>query len=252
MDINKVLKIVKYSCPDSCLNGIGHVSIKQGALQELCTLIRKYAKVVFVTDTETYNMCGIKIVNMLGDKLEKFALYESGFESDEPSLEKLRLMIGSETELILGAGGETVQNICKYESRRAKLPYYMAAAFPSSVKCICPEAVLIKNHEKHIYPAQTPRAVIADTNIMKFIDYAKLKNDYEEMKQMFFRSEAKLTESANKINCSEDAVKMFSALKERFDEIESGLRKQELKAVEKFMEMLLILEAVNYDLKRIA
>lgn len=253
MDINKLFKLIKRSYQDSCVNSINYVTIKQGALQELCALIEKYTKIIFVTDMKTYKICGAKIINMLGDKLEKFLLYEnqSTFESDEHSLEKLEFMIDDETDLIIGAGGETVQSICKYESYQAKLPYYMIAVSPSSAKHIFPEAVLIKNHVRCVYPAHTPRAIIADTNIMKFIDYSKLKEDYEEMNVLFCETEEKLARNSNEIRYSEELIKILYNLKEMFNDIENGLKKQELKAVEKLMKTLLIFEVVNYDLKRI-
>lgn len=253
MDINKAFKIIKHSWPDSCLNSIGHVIIKQGALQEMCALAEKYSKIVFVTDTETYNVCGVKIINMLGGKLEKFLLYENGnaFKSDEHSLEKLRFMISGETELIIGAGGETVQDICKCGGYEANIPHYMVALRPSSVKCIFPEAALIKNHVRRIYPAHTPKAIIADTNIMKLSDENKLRQDYETMYNLFFEINEKLRENSNRVNNPEELIKIFYGAKETAEDIKNGLQKQSPKAVEKLTEALLVLEAVNYDLNKI-
>ena len=253
MDINRVFDIVKKNYLDSCLNGISHVVIKCGALKELCTLIYKYTKIIFVTDTEMYKICGANIVNMLGNKLEKFLLYEnqSAFKSDERSLEKLKFMLSDETELIIGAGGETIQNICKYESYESNLPYYMIAASPSSAKCISPESVLVKNNVRCVYPANTPRAIIADINIMKLIDYSKLKKDYEEMLDLFYKIKERFDQNSNDIKYPERVVNTFYNLEGMFSNIKSGLQKQELKAVEKLTKVLLILEAVNYDLKRI-
>ena len=77
MDINSLLnKTVKCECGMEHKCDIKSVFIENDAIKKLPALVENFKNIVVTADKNTFAVCGEKVVDALGDKLETLFVYD--------------------------------------------------------------------------------------------------------------------------------------------------------------------------------
>lgn len=183
MDIQSLLRPKKCSCGMTHTCQIKDVIIGAGAIDALGDLLAGHRHILLVADTNTYAVCGDAVAKQIGDKAENVQIFEcEGFLiPNEAAIEALERKITPKTDLIVGVGSGVIQDLCKYVSFRADLPYFIVATAPSMDGYASGGAAMIVGNMKVTYPARVPRAIIADTKILKDAPMEMIRSGYGDI-----------------------------------------------------------------------
>lgn len=183
MDFDKMLSEKKCSCGMTHSCDIKKVIIKSGAINELSSLLDNYNNILLVADNNTWQTCGEKIKNITGDKLENQLIYIStGYlVPNEAAIEQMQNQLSKKTDLIIGIGSGVIQDLCKYVSFEANLPYYIIATAPSMDGYASVGAAMIIGNMKITYSAHVPEVIIGDTDILKNAPIDMIKSGYGDI-----------------------------------------------------------------------
>ena len=176
---------VKTDCPcgneHSC--EMNRVVIRNGALNELSAMCVPYQKILLVCDENTYRVCGARVESILGDKISAKQIYSGdGFViPDEKAVSTLAQYITGDIDLIVGVGSGVINDICKYVSFENGLPYFIVATAPSMDGYASKGAAMLFDGMKITTNAAVPRAIIADTAILKDAPLEMLQAGYGDI-----------------------------------------------------------------------
>ena len=154
----------EHTCPTEA------VEIGSGVLPKIVELCGNYDKILLVADQNTYRVCGVDVEMLLGGKIEGKVLYQTGDKPlipNEEALETLETAVTDNTQLIVGVGSGVINDLCKQISFVKNLPYYIVATAPSMDGYASVGAALILKGMKVTLTARPPKAVIADTKVLK-------------------------------------------------------------------------------------
>lgn len=182
MDINNILSGVDCSCGKTHHCDIEYVYIEHGAISRLARLCEDKEKILIVADENTYSAAGEKVENVLSDKVLKKVIFseKTVLIPDENAIERVREEQDG-VDLILGVGSGVIQDLCKYVSFFAKIPYMIVATAPSMDGYASDGAAMILNGMKETVKAGLPRAIIADTEILKDAPMEMIKAGYGDI-----------------------------------------------------------------------
>ena len=166
-----------HSCP------IDHVCIGSGATEALRELTEGYKSIVLVADGNTYEAQGWAVERLLGAKLESQLIYsgETVLVPDETAIDALQDCVSDKTDLIVGVGSGVINDICKYVSFCRDLPYFIVATAPSMDGYASNGAALILGGMKISPNARPPKAIIADTRVLKDAPLEMLQAGYGDI-----------------------------------------------------------------------
>ena len=171
MDYSKLLcGITDCACGREHLCPIDHVEIGSGAVQKLPELTKAYASVVLVADENTWRVQGETVKDILGEKVENVLIYPDNGHvvvPDEASIALLEEKVTAKTDLIIGIGSGVINDLSKYVSFQKNLPYYIVATAPSMDGYASNGAAMILGGMKISPNARPPKAIIADTQVLK-------------------------------------------------------------------------------------
>ena len=170
MNIDSLLNTIRpCSCGKSHSCGIETVVIEQGALDRLPTLTARYRHILVVADSNTFPLCGSRLLSLLGETLEhSLVLPSEGFLiPNEDAIDQMNQCVTADTDLLVGIGSGVIQDLCKYVSFMRKLPYIIVATAPSMDGYASTGAAMILNHMKVTVPTHLPTAILGDTDILK-------------------------------------------------------------------------------------
>ena len=133
MNFEELLKDFNCKCGKTHTCAIEHVIVEEGAISKLAGLIGSYSNILLIADCNTYKACGDAVKAQVGDKCENLLVFEcEGFlVPNEDAIAKAQEYLTEKTDLIIGIGSGVIQDLCKYVSFEAKLPYYIVATAPS-------------------------------------------------------------------------------------------------------------------------
>ena len=167
MDINELLQGVDCSCGKHHACDIEKVYIEKGAIGHLTQLCQSYNRILVVADENTFAAAGQQTLDALsGKKVEKVLFGKEILVPDEKAVETVSQKLGS-ADLIVGIGSGVIQDLCKYVSHRKKVPYMVVATAPSMDGYASNGAAMIMGGMKVTYSAGLPRALVADTEVLK-------------------------------------------------------------------------------------
>ena len=168
MDINKLLDGVKCSCGKFHSCDIEHVYICSGAISKLTELCTSYQNILIVADQNTYAAAGEKTEAALEGKLYKKIIFSGDklLVPDEAAIAEVNQNLAG-ADLIVGIGSGVIQDLCKYVSHFASMPYMIVATAPSMDGYASDGAAMILNGMKETVKAGLPRAIIADTDVIR-------------------------------------------------------------------------------------
>ena len=133
MDIQGLLNGRECECGRTHKCEIKHVIIGDDATARVGKLAVAYKHILLVADNNTYPICGDFVKYQLKDKCENVLTYESEglLVPNESAIDKMQQLLTNNTDLIIGIGSGVIQDLCKYVSFYAKLPYHIIATAPS-------------------------------------------------------------------------------------------------------------------------
>jgi len=152
---------------------IDNIVIEKEAIAFLPSLINQYnfKKIFIVADANTYKVAGEiteKALQGNGFDLKKYIFEdEEHLIPDEKAVGKLLIQITSDIDLILAIGSGTLNDLSKYLSYKLSIPYFIVVTAPSMDGYASTVSPLIVDDLKTTYEAISPRAIIADINIIK-------------------------------------------------------------------------------------
>lgn len=157
---------------------IHDVAVGSGTIEKLPEIAAPFkdGQILIVYDNNTYKAAGKKAHDLLVDAgfNVKELLFDRGDDILVPDesvvgliLENLSGPLPEDTRLIVGVGGGSINDSCKYVSYHCHLPYIIVGTAPSMDGYVSDGAPLMCAGKKISYPAHLAYGVICDTNIMK-------------------------------------------------------------------------------------
>lgn len=185
MNINfdELLKSKDCGCGKTHSCDIKKVIIDKDAVLKVAECTNDYSNILLIADENTYTAAGEKVYNQIAAKLENKLIY-SGKEfvvPNEEAVKKAEDLISPKTDLILGIGSGVIQDICKYVSFNAKLPYHIVATAPSMDGYASVGAAMIMQNMKITYNAHVPEVIIGDVDILKDAPIDMIKSGYGDI-----------------------------------------------------------------------
>ena len=161
---------------------IEYVYIENGALKRLTDICEKYSNILIVADENTYLAAGKKTENALGGKNVRKVIFSGKTvlvpnEDAVSAVEKELLGI----ELIIVVGSGVIQDLCKYVSGKNDVPYIDVATAPSMDGYASDGAAMILGGMKETVKSGLPRAIIADTEVLKNAPMEMIKAGYGDI-----------------------------------------------------------------------
>ena len=162
---------------------IRHIIIGRDANQKLSSLLGDYQHILLAADTNTFAACGETIRAQVGDKLESLLVYKRDglLIPNEEAVGEMQSLLTPETDLIIGIGSGVIQEICKYVSHQATLPYYIVATAPSMDGYASVGAAMIMGGMKVTYNAHVPEAIIGDIDVLKDAPMEMIQSGYGDI-----------------------------------------------------------------------
>ena len=184
MDINELVNGMDCSCGKKHLCPIDYVKIGKGALASVPALCEKYKSILLVSDQNTYKVCGEEVEELLGNKVTSSIMFETGDSPlipDEDAIAAIHKMVIPSVDLIVGVGSGVINDLCKIVSFERNLPYYIVATAPSMDGYASVGSALILKGMKVTLNAAPPKAIIADTRVLKDAPMDMLQAGYGDI-----------------------------------------------------------------------
>lgn len=168
----------EHNCP------IDFVKIEKGAINELFEICKAYNNILLVSDENTYRVCGQKVFELLGGKISENLILTKNGDVVIPNEEKIAQIeesLDKNTDLIIGVGSGVINDLCKYVSFKNNLSYYIVATAPSMDGYASVGSALILEGMKVTLNARPPKAIIADTSVLKDAPIDMLRAGYGDI-----------------------------------------------------------------------
>lgn len=182
MDINRILHGVECSCGKTHTCDIEYVYIESGAVSRLADICAAYNTVLIAADGNTFDAAGEKTVAALQGKNLKKVIFDGGkvLIPDEAAIESVRAELDG-VDVIVGIGSGVIQDLCKYVAFYAELPYVIVATAPSMDGYASDGAAMILKGMKETVKAGLPKAIVADTEVLKAAPLDMIKAGYGDI-----------------------------------------------------------------------
>ena len=185
MDFSGLLRgINSCSCGRAHRCPIDFVEIGQGAGRELLRLCEAYGHILLVSDENTYRACGRDVQDLLAARVETNLILKKNGDVVIPNEEKIaeiEACITSQTDLLVGVGSGVINDLCKHVSYKHALPYYIVATAPSMDGYASVGAALVLGGMKVTLNARPPKAIVADTAVLKDAPLDMLRAGYGDI-----------------------------------------------------------------------
>lgn len=185
MDLQMLLRgIEDCKCGKNHICPMEHVIIGPDAIQSLGSICNNYQNILLVSDQNTYRVCGEKVAELLDTKIIASMMFETGDEPlipNEAAMEAIHKKITDDVDLIMGVGSGVINDLCKIVSFEHKLPYYIVATAPSMDGYASVGSALILKGMKVTLNAAVPKAIIADTKVLKDAPMEMLQAGYGDI-----------------------------------------------------------------------
>ena len=245
MNINEIHKKYQnceckkeHNCP------IDFVKIGNGAINELTGIWKGYNNILLISDENTYRVCGKNVYKLLGDKVFKNLILTKNGDVVIPNEEKIAEIeeaLKENTDLIIGVGSGVINDLCKYVSFKNNLPYYIVATAPSMDGYASVGAALILEGMKVTLNARPPKAIIADTSVLKDAPIDMLKAGYGDIIGKFScLNDWKLSAVINNEYFCKEIYDMTYNEAERVKGLAKDIKERKENAVKALMEALVI------------
>ena len=167
MDINELLKGVHCACGRHHTCDIKYVYIERNAAQRLTEICRNQQNILIVADENTFQAAGASVLAALDSKNVRKRIFSGKtiLVPNEAAIAAVQADL-NEIDMIVGIGSGVIQDLCKYVSFYAQLPYIIVATAPSMDGYASTGAAMITGGMKVTYPVGLPVAILADTAVL--------------------------------------------------------------------------------------
>ena len=150
------------------------VSVRKNALEDLPVFAQKldFKSLYLICDPITYDIAGKRCMEILAAadvKASAVVLKHTGF--DEATLGELLINMPDDCDLVVAVGTGAINDMTRYFSFRMHRPFFTVATAAPMDGFASALAVLNINNLKTSIDAQTPTAIIGDTEILKNAPY---------------------------------------------------------------------------------
>ena len=150
------------------------VSVRKDALEDLPVFAKKlnFRSLYLICDKITYDIAGKRCMELLEAadvKVSAVILNHTGF--DEATLGELLINMPDDCDLCVAVGTGAINDMTRYFSFRMHRPFFTVATAAPMDGFASALAVLNINNLKTSIDAQTPTAIIGDTEILKGAPY---------------------------------------------------------------------------------
>lgn len=150
------------------------VSVRKDALEDLPVFAKRlnFKSLYLICDKITYDIAGkrcMEILETAGVKASSVVLNHTGF--DEATLGELLINMPDDCDLVVAVGTGAINDMTRYFSFRMHRPFFTVATAAPMDGFASSLAVLNINNLKTSIEAQTPTAIIGDTEILKNAPY---------------------------------------------------------------------------------
>ena len=182
MDINEILKGIDCTCGKHHSCPIEKIYVERGAISHLAELCKEYKNILLVADENTYAAAGELTEKTLLDKRLKRVIFsgKTVLIPDEKAIEEVEKQTQGQ-ELIVGIGSGVIQDLCKYVSHFNNIPYMVVATAPSMDGYASSGAAMILKGMKETVPAGLPKAIVADTEVLRLAPMEMIKAGFGDI-----------------------------------------------------------------------
>ena len=168
MDINEILKGVDCVCGKHHTCPIEKIYVEKGAISHLDELCQEFTNVLIVADENTYGAAGKQTEESLKGKNVTRVIFDGAtvLIPDEKAIAEVEKQVDGQ-QIIVGIGSGVIQDLCKYVSFFNKIPYMVVATAPSMDGYASSGAAMILKGMKETVPAGLPKAIVADTEVLR-------------------------------------------------------------------------------------
>lgn len=225
-----------HNCP------VDFIKIGSGALSCLPEICDTYNNILLVSDKNTWSACGEAVYNLISGKVSTNLILQSETSvviPDKPTIATIERALNKNTDLIIGVGSGVINDLCKYVSFRHSLPYYIVATAPSMDGYVSVGAALILKGMKVTLNARPPKAVIADTAVLKDAPMDMLKAGYGDIIGKYScLNDWKLSALINNEYFCERVYNMTYECAKRVEQMAEGIAARDEETVGALMEAL--------------
>ncbi|MEG0752640.1 MAG: sn-glycerol-1-phosphate dehydrogenase [Angelakisella sp.] len=159
------------SCGRSHATSLQEVVIRSGALGAIPELVKKYEhkNLLVVCDLNTYEAAGKQVTELLEESGTAYRLHlynTRDLVPDENALGSLSMAMSGGCDLLIAVGTGTLNDLCKYASFLAGIPYFIVATAPSMDGFASIGAALLCNNLKTTFDAHVPQVVLGDVDVL--------------------------------------------------------------------------------------
>ena len=243
MDIHTLVKgIENCECGKSHACPMDHVIIGNDVLKSLSEICDKYQSILMVSDQNTYRVCGKDVAEILGEKITTSIMFETGdapLIPDEEAIATIHAKFIDGVDLVLGVGSGVINDLCKIVSFERKLPYYIVATAPSMDGYASVGSALILKGMKVTLNAAPPKAIIADTKVLKNAPMDMLQAGYGDIIGKYScLNDWKLSALINDEYFCQKVYDITYETTDKVRDLAEGVMKRDEKAVGALMEAL--------------
>ena len=167
-----IAKSIDCACGRTHSSRVETIEIKQNVIErEMLGFLKAkgYQKLTVVCDRNTYRVAAKEVCNVLDKEGITYKLHqfqEASVLPNEHFIGNLSMGMDLDSDLILAVGSGTINDICRYVSAVAKMPYCIVGTAPSMDGYISGGSALIYNNLKLTFETHTPEAVFLDPQIL--------------------------------------------------------------------------------------
>ena len=140
-------------------------------LSEICMRLGFCESALVVTGPDTQSIAGRMVIDLLSDK----GMSVDAFVVDSSTLQEVQAVeerIGElKSQIVLGVGGGTKIDVAKLSSTRQRIPFISVPTTASHDGIASPVATVKGLNKPYSMMAQSPMAIVADTDIIIRSDY---------------------------------------------------------------------------------
>ncbi len=242
MDMNALLGSHECGCGKTHSCDIKAVLIGAGVIKEIHTLVQKYNHILLVADNNTYAVCGEAVKEQLGDKLEQLVVIEREgvLIPNEEAVADVEKCMNESVDLIMGIGSGVIQDLCKYVSHKAGLPYQVVATAPSMDGYASVGAAMIMGNMKVTYNAHVPEAIVGDTDILREAPMDMIQAGYGDILGKFScLNDWKLSHVVNDEYFCQEVYDLTYDMLQKTKDLGGKLQNRDGEAIQTLMEALI-------------
>lgn len=172
------------SCGKRHLVNINNIYVGNNIVERITRLVTPFNQgtIFLIADSNTYEVLGRKVENILQDYKVKTFIFESKrLIPNETALGRLLVEIEDDTSLILVVGSGVLNDLARYMSKRVGVSYAIIGTAPSMDGYASVVSPIIVDGVKRTLPGVSPLAIISDTEILKNAPFEMLQAGLGDM-----------------------------------------------------------------------